>query len=186
MGFPLTSLARGTRASQALVVLDAFQNRFLEERDPTGLAMAHAIVGFARENGWPVCHVLRRPPESLFDPEDASWHPIEGLAPAPTDMTFVTVGDTPFASRPFTERLCQSRPDTVLYLSLALPVNRERTLAEAQSRGLSFLQVTDQHIIGVCHPLTNPYMVRDGVDVRNTGAAAHPVFGGGSLREAVS
>ncbi len=132
------------------VVFDAFQNSSMQGRDDGDIAPGRAMLAQARHAGWPISHILRRPPDTCFDPDDPLWRPIDGFEPWACEMSFVTTGRTAFASRPFTERFLSLRPYVVFYLSLATRENCLETLAFAEEKGLPFTLVSSDPLNCVC------------------------------------
>ncbi len=136
------------------LVLDAFQSRFMEDKDPVDLAPAHAMLRVARLSDWPVAHVMRRPFGAHFDPEDDGWRPVSGFEPTRNEMSFVSHGKTPFASRHFTDRFLDLQPQIVLFLSLISEESSLETLAYARQKGIPFYLVRDDYFIGAYPDVT--------------------------------
>ncbi|MGF1454854.1 MAG: hypothetical protein ACFB6R_05680 [Alphaproteobacteria bacterium] len=120
------------------IVFDAFQNAALKRHDDDDIAAARTMLLEARRAGWQVSHVFHRPPDRCFNPDDPDWRPIEGFEPSPFEMSFVTLGRTAFASRPFTERFLALRSHRIFFMSLAPRENCLETLAMAERHGLPF------------------------------------------------
>lgn len=120
----------------------------------TDIIGARRLLTLARLAGWPVAHVLHRPPRKLFDPALATWHPVSGFAPQANEMIFVRQGASAFADRHFSTMALNHQHRTILVLSLAPAAERRDLVAHAQERGIAFSlvtadeELTDAHATG--------------------------------------
>jgi hypothetical protein len=99
-------------------------------------ANAAALLGHARRRGWAIGHVLSRRPR----PGEASWRPIAGLAPEPSEPVYHREQPSAFSSAELRAALGPDRRGEVVLCGVSLRGSVLATALDAlrQTRRLTF------------------------------------------------
>lgn len=100
--------------------------------DPTWRTNAAGLLEHARAQGWAIGHVISRRPRA----GEASWRPVKGLAPAPTEPVYHRDGPSAFSS----DELCAV---------LARPARPEVVLCGASVNGSGLASALDAQRLGL-------------------------------------